>query len=104
MIEITMRPGNEQAAVEFRFQAPPGHTVSVAGVFNDWDASADTMEYDPDESAYRCTLDLAPGEYEYKFVVDGKWMLDDGNPNFVSNDFGTLNSILSVSHSTPGAF
>ncbi len=48
------------------------------------------------DGVYRCTLRLAPGCYEYKFVVDGEWVLDDGNPNFTSNDFGTLNSVLNV--------
>ena len=39
---------------------------------------------------------MEPGDHQYKFVVDGEWRLDAANPNFVPNDFGTLNSLLTV--------
>ena len=37
---------------------------------------------------------LAPGVYEYKFVVNGDWKIDERNPNFTPNDIGSLNSVL----------
>ena len=73
-----------------------GHNVSLAGVFNDWDPARTPMLYCDEKKSYICILTLSSGEYEYKLVVDGQWMLDEGNPNFVSNDFGTLNSIVVV--------
>ena len=36
------------------------------------------------------------GRYEYKFIVNGVWQIDDNNPNFVSNDMGSLNSVIEV--------
>ena len=39
---------------------------------------------------------LEPGTYEYKFVVDGEWKLDESNPNFAPNSLGSLNSVLVV--------
>lgn len=81
---------------EFTCKAVPGCEVALAGSFNDWDPAAAPMK-DPDGSGrYRCTVSLKPGSYEYKFVVDDEWILDEENPNFAANDFGTLNSVLVV--------
>ena len=54
------------------------------------------MVYSAAEGGYSCSLSLAPGNYEYKLVVDGEWLQDESNPDFVSNDFGTLNSLVKV--------
>lgn len=81
---------------EFTCKAAPGCKVALAGSFNDWDPAAAPMK-DPDGSGcYRCSVSLKPGYYEYKFVVDDEWNLDEENPNFAANDFGTLNSVLTV--------
>ena len=45
---------------------------------------------------YSCTVCLKPGTYEYKFIVDGQWLMDPGNQNFVPNDQGSLNSVIVV--------
>ncbi|MBE6366373.1 MAG: glycoside hydrolase [Lentisphaerae bacterium] len=74
----------------------PGKTVSVAGNFNDWDPTAKPMTDKAGNGVYRCTLLLAPGTYEYKFVINGVWCVDTNNPNFAPNDLGTLNSLLIV--------
>ena len=47
---------------------------------------------------------LAPGKYQYLFVVDGKEQLDADNPNKVSNGQGGYNSVFEVadqSNKTP---
>lgn len=49
------------------------------------------------------TLDLPPGRYEYKFVVDGKWCCDPGcddgtyqSDDCVANEYGTKNRVIEV--------
>ncbi len=96
MVEQQKKEGSQTAQVHFFYPAAPGHTVSLSGVFNDWDPAKTPMVYSAADAGYSCTLSLAKGEYEYKLVVDGEWLLDEENPNFVSNDFGTLNSLLKV--------
>ena len=54
------------------------------------------MKYYKTKKVYSCSLKLAPGSYEYKLVVNGEWLLDESNPNFVTNDFGTLNSVAVI--------
>ena len=96
MVEVRKISGSARSEATFTYAAAPGHSVVLAGVFNDWDSAGTVMDYDAKKSVYRCVLELAPGIYEYKLVVDGEWLLDDSNPNFVSNDFGTLNSVIKV--------
>ena len=38
-------------------------------------------------------LQLEPGRYEYKFIVDGQWMEDPTAAENVTNWYGTLNSV-----------
>lgn len=82
--------------VNFTYTTAPGHSVSLAGVFNDWDPARSQMKYSAKSGSYSCMVKLAPGSYEYKLVVDGEWLLDEENPNFVTNDFGTLNSVAVI--------
>ena len=81
--------------VEFRFEDLPGRNVAVAGTFNDW-KPAKLMTDKNGNGVYVAVMLLEPGTYEYKFVVDGEWRLDERNPNFAPNDLGTLNSVLYV--------
>ncbi|MBI3875935.1 MAG: glycoside hydrolase family 13, partial [Verrucomicrobia bacterium] len=39
---------------------------------------------------------LAPGRYEYLFVVDGRWLSDPGADEAVPNRFGGWNSVREV--------
>ncbi len=96
MVETVEKNGTSGRKVRFSFPAAPGRTVALAGVFNDWDPGATVMEYCAEKSVYSCELFLPPGRYDYKFVLDGEWVLDESNPNFASNDFGTLNSVVVV--------
>jgi 1,4-alpha-glucan branching enzyme len=54
----------------------PVKKVCVGGDFNGWDPSARRMSRFPKDGTYRARLSLAPGRYEYKFVVDGEWVVD----------------------------
>ena len=96
MFEIQPAGRKGRVTVVFSLETSPGRTVGVAGSFNDWDPELAVMTYDAARGGYTVTLELPPGEYEYKFVRDDEWLPDDGNPNFTANDFGTLNSVVRV--------
>ncbi|HMR43370.1 MAG TPA: hypothetical protein PKC40_06030 [Saprospiraceae bacterium] len=68
--------------------------VVLAGSFNDWNERDLKMERT--ESGWKTSLDLTSGKYYYKFIVDGKWMTDPGNPLSEYDNSGNLNSILLV--------
>ena len=86
----------------FSCHAPAAGAVSVAGTFNDWSPTATPLTRQAD-GTWTATLGLAPGRYEYKFVVDGEWCCEPGCesayhgcPKCVPNPLGTMNRALEV--------
>ena len=68
--------------------------VVLTGSFNGWHEHYLKMK--PSEEGWQLQLDLPPGKYEYKFLVDGKWIHDPANPDKVVNEYDTFNSVLEV--------
>lgn len=83
-------------AVTFTYHAEKGKAVYLAGSFNEWSTTAKKMAYKARQGLYAATVNLASGEYQYKFVIDGTWCADPANANEVKNDQGTFNSVLVV--------
>ncbi|MFZ2040954.1 MAG: glycogen-binding domain-containing protein [Desulfobacterales bacterium] len=81
--------------VTFSLTAPDAEQVAVAGTFNGWDEKAGRMK-GSGPGVWQKIVMLPPGDYEYKFVVDGEWLTDPRNPEIRSNCFGTFNSFLRV--------
>ena len=82
--------------VLFTVHADKGKAVYIAGEFNKWNPTAKKMVYSAKTGVYAATVKLVPGEYQYKFVVDGTWCADPENVNSVQNDQGTFNSVIVV--------
>ena len=80
--------------VTFTVHAEKGKSVYLAGEFNDWNPTAKKMAFKG--GVYSAQVKLAPGDYQYKFVIDGTWCADPENANAVANDQGTFNSIVTV--------
>jgi len=87
--------GDKFRRIEFRTRASDGSEVFLAGSFNSWDPTATPLEFSGD-SSYSTTLRLPRGRYEYKFVVNGRWQIDEQCKNWVPNLFGSLNSVLEI--------
>ena len=83
-------------AVVFTVHAEKGKKVCLAGQFNNWNPTAKKLAYKAKDDVYATTVKLAPGTYEYKFVVDGVWCADPANVDSVRNDQGTFNSVITV--------
>lgn len=81
-----------------------GHTnarqVILAGSFNGWDEHS--IKMNKGEDGWFLRAHLPPGRYEYKFIVDGSWYHDPRSKENVTNEHGTLNSVLNVT--TPVSF
>ena len=82
--------------VTFTVRADAGKAVYLAGCFNQWNPTGKKMTDKKKDGVYSTTIKLAPGTYEYKFVIDGVWCADPENTDVVKNDCGTLNSVITV--------
>ena len=66
----------------FLLSAPQATEVYLVGDFNDWNGKKHPLKKNPDGVWEKITF-LPSGRYEYKFVVDDNWLLDQTNPNTV---------------------
>jgi hypothetical protein len=62
----------KKVAVEFVADCPLATTVSIAGSFNNWTVDVDMLKKDKKTGLWVAKISLVPGDYEYKFVCDGK--------------------------------
>ena len=83
--------------VIFTLHEEKGRKIYLAGDFNDLSTTAKKMTFKAKTGVYSTTVKLAPGTYQYKFLIDGKWCADPQNVNCVANDKGTFNSVITVS-------
>ena len=81
--------------VTFSYKDPHAVEVVLMGDFNNWNSKKHPMKNDGKGAWIKSVL-LIPGAYEYKFLVDGEWRTDPGNPNKCSNCYGTYNSVISL--------
>ncbi len=71
------RPAAERL-VEFAIYQPNVENLSLVGDFNNWNPEHDVMTRGED-GIFRLRLRLRPGQYLYKYVADGRWILDSFN-------------------------
>ncbi|MFG0336290.1 MAG: redoxin domain-containing protein [Maioricimonas sp. JB049] len=84
--------GKNRFEATFRYRPEePVESVHLAGEFNDWSMEATPFAGPDDDGWYRAKMLLAPGKYEYKFVVNGsEWKNDPGNPEFAGYYFNNV--------------
>ncbi len=82
----------KEHSVLFKLKSPHAKQVYLAGTFNNWAPDKNPMsrvgEY------FTLKLNLPPGTYYYKFIVDGNWREDPDNPAKVADGFGGYNSVF----------
>lgn len=62
---------------------PRAANVALAGTFNGWQPNEWYMH--KTAGGWQLPYTLGPGNYQYRFVVDGKWVTDPSNPLFIYN-------------------
>jgi 1,4-alpha-glucan branching enzyme len=83
------------ARVKFQFKSSHAATVALVGDFNGWNTTTHQMKRGRGNS-WTLEVDLPPGRYQYKFVVDGReWWNDPESPK-APNIWGTVNSYVDV--------
>lgn len=75
--------------------APAAANVALAGDFTTWELNPKPMKKSKD-GCWKVTMNLAPGRYEYKFIVDGQWVEDPTAPERALDPYGGFNSVQVV--------
>ena len=81
--------------IEFWIEMPEARQVILMGDFNQWNPKIHPMRKDPD-GVWRKTVMIFPGQYEYRFWVDGEWVNDPNNLKRCPNCFGSENNVVEV--------
>ena len=98
-------PERGPEGVVFRYRAPSARVVQVAGSWDtnfflrgrDWtsDTRVGLLQDLDHDGVWELLLPLAPGRYQYLFLVDGRfWELDPSNPERVPDGRGGSVSLL----------
>jgi 5'-AMP-activated protein kinase regulatory beta subunit len=85
-------PALTPEGILFTLDAPGAGRVQLVGDFNGW-----TLEGNEMESAGKVwskVVNLAPGRYQYRYVVDGRWQSDPANALTEPSPYGGDNSVL----------
>lgn len=80
------------------FVQPPdtARTLAIAADFNNWNPSRTPMNRDENMDVFQAVVDVPPGRYRYRLVVDGEWVQDPYNKTVETNPFGELNNVAEV--------
>ena len=79
----------------FSFATPTALSVQLVGDFTHWQQEAINMQKGAD-GIWRTTVELPPGAYHYRFLVDGQWRDDPECTLHVPNPFGAQNCVRQV--------
>ncbi len=93
---LTKRKKTVVKKKQFVFHAPEASYVKIVGNFNNWDPSYKSVMKRNKDGTWAKNIDLAPGTYQYRFLVDDTWAEDQDNPNLVDNSFGGKNSVVVI--------
>jgi hypothetical protein len=95
VVEAPAPPGPSKVKVTFVLPRADAEHVSLSGEFNGWSPGATPMKRCED-GHWEAVVELEPGRYQYKFIVDGQWICDPRARENVWNQHGTQNSVVEV--------
>ena len=81
--------------VTLGIHAPDAREVLVTGDFTAWDKEGVRLAK-RSNGEWTATMELAPGEYQYRLLVDGEWRDHAESEKHVPNPYGGTNCVLVV--------
>ncbi|HTY87480.1 MAG TPA: glycogen-binding domain-containing protein [Candidatus Acidoferrum sp.] len=88
------RPRTREVA--FVLNSLEAEEVYLCGDFNNWAPGKLPMRRHGEDHWWEKRLLLAPGRYEYKFIVNGVWIHNPDAAENVPNSYGSLNSVVEI--------
>jgi hypothetical protein len=88
-------PSTGKHDAKFELYQCNARSVFLAGSFNAWNPQSTPMKNNG-SGKWEAAVNLSPGKYEYRFVVDGKWIDDPLAKESAPNPYGGINAIVVV--------
>lgn len=84
----------QQASLTLTFEHPDARKVALIGTFNQWTPDG-RVKTEKQGNLWIFHVNVAPGRYEYAFLVDGREVVADPRAAFRRhNGFGTPNAVI----------
>jgi chromosome partitioning protein len=80
----------------FKYASTTAKEIYVVGDFNDWKINELGRLASKGNGRWEASVELQPGRYRYKFVVDGQWVQDPQNSQTEPNPFSGVDSVLTL--------
>ena len=87
-------PVDTPGGVRFTLANAAATSVSVAGTFNEWSATANPLARTG--RVWTALVTLPPGEHLFMFIVDGKWIVPPLAEDYADDGFGSRNGVVIV--------
>ena len=81
--------------IVFKLEAPETAMVQIAGDFNEWVPESLHFTESQGRALWHKTISLRQGSYEYKYLVDDRWIPDPDNETTADDAYGGVNSVIS---------
>lgn len=81
----------------FSITAPDAVSVTLVGSFTHWEERPIPLKQQQPGGVWQAAVQLPPGTYHYRFIVDGEWCDDPACTVRVPNPYGTQDSVRQVS-------
>jgi chromosome partitioning protein len=98
-VRVPLSAASDPREVVVQFRDATAHDVRIAGDFNGWvpdKGVRSLIEAEEEGRVWTKILQLPPGTYQYRYVVDGEWREDPENPEVTHSPVGGRNSVLIV--------
>lgn len=86
---------------QFTYYQKGLQSISLVGDFNDWGIADSTALTEVSPGVWTVSLRLRPGVYAYQFILNGKQRVTDPTMPQTSSDFGSPNSVVTISRKAP---
>ena len=84
--------GSKKGTIRFSVRNGQVKKAEVAGDFSGWRPVAMKKQ----KGEFVALVPAEPGSHQYKFLLDGQWMIDPDNDQVVPNDLGSYNSVAEI--------
>ncbi|CAB3400823.1 unnamed protein product [Caenorhabditis bovis] len=85
----------EEFPVVFKWNCSSSSQPKSVFICGSWDNWRSKIPLVKSTSDFSTILELEPGKHEYKFMVDGKWVVDD-NQEKTGNNLGGENNVITI--------
>ncbi len=100
LVNVANRSGNDESVRfvhQFLIVAPSAKKVALVGDFNDWNGAQTLMTRVNDQGMWSVSLPLSIGLHQFQYVVDDTLRLNDPTLPKTEEEFGSANSVISIS-------